>query len=197
MVHPIARKGQATHGQFTPRASRASRGPALPRGLFWLLGGLAVAAMGLLGVALRLGFSGVPDPRAAVPDASVLALEAPVRGFVSRGLDPAIGHLGVDVALPVGTPVHAAAAGRVLLADSTREGGFVLVLLHAQGLTTVYAHNSRLLVRAGATVTAGQTVALSGNTGRLTSGPHLHFEVWRDRTPLDLSALVSAEPPLP
>jgi len=123
-------------------------------------------------------------------DTSLGALTAPLRGFVSRGLDSAIGHYGVDVAVPRGTAVRAAADGRVLLSDTTREGGLTLILAHLNGLTTIYQHNDRLLVRAGVAVSAGEVIAWSGSTGRLTTGPHLHFEAWRGGHPLDVRALV-------
>ena len=130
----------------------------------------------------------------APPDGAAggaLTLLPPVRGFVSRGLLPGIGHHGVDVPVPVGTPVHAVAAGRVVLADDTRSGGQTLVLAHAGGYVSVYKHNAALLVGMGDTVGAGDAIARSGNTGELTTGPHVHVEVWRDGVPLDLRPLVA------
>ena len=118
-------------------------------------------------------------------------LVPPVQGFVSRGVVPSIGHYGVDVPLAENTPVRAVADGRVVLADGARAGGETLVVAHAGGRVSVYKHNARLLVAAGDSVRAGQVVARSGNTGALTSGPHLHVELWRDGVPLDLRRLVS------
>ncbi|TDP47756.1 M23 family metallopeptidase [Zavarzinia compransoris] len=84
-------------------------------------------------------------------------------------------HLGLDVAVPTGTPIKAAAAGRVTLAagDLYFTGGTVIID-HGAGVQTLYAHLSRVDVSEGQAVTAGQTIALSGATGRVT-GPHLHF----------------------
>ena len=104
----------------------------------------------------------------------------PVDGVLSRGFDPAAGHAAVDYAATVGSPVRALAPGRVVLADWTHDGGHTLAVQHAAGYLSVYKHNSRLLRRVGDRVSAQETVALSGDTGRVTSGPHLHVEVWRD-----------------
>lgn len=111
----------------------------------------------------------------------------PVRGVVTSkvGLrhDPIDGsmrhHNGVDIAVPTGTRVKAIAAGRVL--ESATHGGYgnLVTIEHAGGMVSMYGHNSQLEVRAGDRVEAGQTVALSGSTGRST-GPHLHFELWKD-----------------
>lgn len=164
-----------------------------PRRLLWLMVLMALAALALLTIALKLGFPVAPLPAAllpATPDTALQSLTPPLRGFVSRGLESAIGHFGVDVAIPSGTPVRAAAAGRVVLADSTHAGGQTVILVHAGGLTTVYQHNERLLVRAGQAVAAGEIVARSGNTGRLTTGPHLHFEAWRNGQPIDVRPLI-------
>jgi murein DD-endopeptidase MepM/ murein hydrolase activator NlpD len=95
-------------------------------------------------------------------------------------IDPITGqramHEGVDFPADVGTPIHAAAAGIVLVAEPHPAYGNLLEIDHGNGLTTRYAHCSKLLVEPGALVKRGQVVALVGNTGR-TTGPHLHFEV--------------------
>jgi|GEM_PF-4396647 len=94
---------------------------------------------------------------------------SPFTGLPSR-------HEGVDLVAPPGTPVRAAAAGRVLFAGRDGPFGLAVVLDHGNGLTTRYAHLSRILVRAGGKVAAGRPIGLVGNTGRST-GPHLHYEV--------------------
>lgn len=94
-------------------------------------------------------------------------------------------HEGIDMAVPVGTPVLAAADGEVLYASNGIRGyGHLVVLQHPGDILTVYAHNSLLLVRPGDRVAAGQQIAASGQSGRAT-GPHLHFEVRQGQTPRD------------
>jgi len=85
-------------------------------------------------------------------------------------------HHGLDLGVPTGTPVRAAYAGRVVRADRFGVYGQVVIIDHGRGLQTLYAHNSRLLVRVGQAVAGGDIIAVSGSTGR-TTGPHLHFEV--------------------
>jgi murein DD-endopeptidase MepM/ murein hydrolase activator NlpD len=85
-------------------------------------------------------------------------------------------HSGVDWGVPIGTAVRAFARGTVRFAGAKSLYGNLVILEHADGLTTFYAHNSRILVAPGQRVETGDTIALSGNTG-LSTGPHLHFEV--------------------
>ncbi|OGN09133.1 MAG: hypothetical protein A3C64_02830 [Candidatus Yanofskybacteria bacterium RIFCSPHIGHO2_02_FULL_41_12] len=96
------------------------------------------------------------------------------------------GRNGIDVAKACGTPIYAAAAGTVAIADSVGwNGGFgkVIKITHNGGIETVYAHNSKILVEAGQNVQGGQQIALMGTTGRST-GCHLHFEVHGAQNPL-------------
>lgn len=111
----------------------------------------------------------------------------PVNGVITSNYgwrhDPIDGgmrhHNGVDIAVPTGTSVKAIAAGTVL--QSTWRGGYgnLVSIDHGDGTVSLYGHNAQLLVAVGEQVQAGQTVALSGSTGRST-GPHLHFELWRN-----------------
>jgi murein DD-endopeptidase MepM/ murein hydrolase activator NlpD len=110
----------------------------------------------------------------------------PVGGIITSGtgmrIDPIDGkwrqHNGIDIALPEGTPVTPSAPGTVLYSGLRFAYGYTVIVEHGNGLITLYAHNSRLLVVNGQNVDAGTTIALSGNTGRST-GPHLHFEAWQ------------------
>jgi peptidoglycan hydrolase FlgJ len=127
---------------------------------------------------------------AAAP--SAVALHLPLRGRVSSGFgvrhDPMHGrvrrHAGVDIAAPHGTPIAAAAAGKVVFAG--RRGGYgnLVEIEHADGQRTRYAHAARLLVKVGDEVKPGQPIATVGSTGRST-GPHLHFEVKKDGARVD------------
>jgi peptidoglycan hydrolase FlgJ len=121
-----------------------------------------------------------------------VALHLPLRGRVSSGFgerhDPMHGrvrrHAGVDIAAPQGTPIAAAAAGKVVFAG--RRGGYgnLVEIEHADGQRTRYAHAARLLVQVGDEVKPGQPIATVGSTGRST-GPHLHFEVKKDGARID------------
>jgi lipoprotein NlpD len=119
-------------------------------------------------------------PVAAVAAARRLRLRWPLRHVLvtSRfGKRPRDFHEGIDLQAKSGTPVYAAQEGKVIYAGSQIRGyGKMIVIKHAYGISTVYAHNSRLFVKKGQHVRLGQKIAASGNTGRST-GPHVHFEV--------------------
>jgi len=110
----------------------------------------------------------------------------PVEGRVSSGfgmrVHPQTGrnqfHSGIDLSAPNGTPVHATADGIVSFADWNKGNGKVVVVEHGQGFSTIYAHNSRIDVKAGQTVKRGAVIAATGATGNAT-GPHVHYEVWK------------------
>ena len=102
----------------------------------------------------------------------------PVRGRLTSGYGPRWGryHYGIDLAVPTGTPVRAAAAGVVTFSGWEGGYGYLVVIDHGQRVETRYAHNSQLLVRPGQRVRRGEIIARSGNTGNST-GPHVHFEI--------------------
>lgn len=93
-------------------------------------------------------------------------------------------HSGIDIAISSGTPVKAADSGVVIMSGWNGGYGYFIAIDHGKGISTAYAHNSRLLVKEGDVVTKGQTITLSGSTGWST-GPHLHFEVRKNGTPAD------------
>ncbi len=103
---------------------------------------------------------------------------APVVGEVSEKMSKQKSHLGIDVIVPKNTEVKATMDGNIIAADWTQETGNSLVIQHQNEIISVYRHNSKLLKKAGDFVKAGEAVAIAGNSGDLTSGPHLHFELW-------------------
>ncbi|MDX1910762.1 MAG: M23 family metallopeptidase [Saprospiraceae bacterium] len=102
----------------------------------------------------------------------------PVSGEVTAAYDLKKNHLGLDVAAPKNTAVKAAADGSVISAGYTVETGYSIALQHPNNVVTFYKHNSVLLRREGDIVKAGEAIAIIGNSGETTTGPHLHFELW-------------------
>jgi murein DD-endopeptidase MepM/ murein hydrolase activator NlpD len=120
----------------------------------------------------------------------------PVGGLITSRvgmrIDPIDGkwrqHNGIDIAIPGGTPVNPVAPGVVVYSGSRSGYGNTVVVEHDNGIITLYAHNSRILVGEGQPVTPESILALSGSTGRST-GPHLHFEAWQDGTNITMAFL--------
>lgn len=138
-----------------------------------------------IGEVSRLSGSTVPAPgNSAVPLAQ-LYLAAPVNGEISAGFDRATGHLGVDILAPQNTPIKACRDGVVFLSEFTSANGNVIGIQHDNNLISFYKHNSQLLKKVGDRVGTGEAVAIIGNTGELTSGPHLHFELWHEEEVVD------------
>ena len=128
-----------------------------------------------------------------LPVAALAAIELPVEnGVVTSGMgwriDPfgsgkLVFHRGIDIAVPVGTPVRATRKGRVVFAGTRRGYGSAIIIEHANGDRTLYGHNSILRVNPGDLVESGTLVAFSGNSGRST-GPHVHYEKLPGKYPL-------------
>lgn len=109
----------------------------------------------------------------------------PLEGYVSHEFDKEAGHYAVDIVAEEKAPVKATLDGTVFLADWTLETGYVIGIQHDYNLVSFYKHNSALLKKVGNFVKAGEVIAIVGNTGELTTGPHLHFELWKDGVPVD------------
>ena len=114
-----------------------------------------------------------------------LEMSPPVRGIIIESFDVSIKHYGIDIVLKEQTPVKAVADGIVLLSEWTIDSGHTVIVYHKDQLTSVYKHNYLSKVKTGDYVKQGQVIALSGNTGELTSGPHLHFELWDSNGPIN------------
>ncbi|HED07970.1 MAG TPA: M23 family metallopeptidase [Ignavibacteria bacterium] len=111
--------------------------------------------------------------------------EKPVEGFVSKNFDPDKGHFGIDYVLKKGTPIHASSGGYVIFSDYTVKDGYMLIISNPNNYITIYKHCSVLLKRVRETVSTGEIIALSGNSGLITTGPHLHFEIWKNGKPIN------------
>ncbi len=108
----------------------------------------------------------------------------PLKGVVSQGYDPVV-HPYVDIAAPEGSVVKATLDGTVIFAGWSDETGHTIQIQHDGDIVSIYKHNEKLLKKAGDKVTAGAPIALVGNTGELTTGDHLHFELWHKGQTVD------------
>jgi len=115
----------------------------------------------------------------------VFPVVMPTEGYVTRGYVPDQRHYGLDIAGKIGTPVCAATDGHVVFAGWTVDAGYKIILSHVGGFLTFYEHNQALLTVVGAIVKRGEPIALLGNTGETSLGPHVHFEIWKDGVPVD------------
>jgi murein DD-endopeptidase MepM/ murein hydrolase activator NlpD len=109
----------------------------------------------------------------------------PVNGSISENYNPELKHFAVDVVTAKDSPVKAAADGTVIFSDWTTDSGHVIVLIHTNNLISIYKHNASLHKEQGDLVKAGEVIATVGNSGELTTGPHLHFELWSDGYPIN------------
>lgn len=166
-----------------PQAHRKSR--------LWPILGAALLLVPVSGAQLAWSLDAKPEGAAiftVVPVAGTLTSpygmrDNPVTGEHSM-------HNAVDIASPVGTPVHAPAAGKVIRADISQPWfGYVLEIAHADGYVTRYMHLDHIDAQVGDTVTAGEVVAASGNTGRST-GPHTCIALFKDGKPIDPVGLI-------
>ncbi len=115
---------------------------------------------------------------ASQPDVNGLIFYRPTRGMVSGKFDAQKRHYGTDIAANPNESVLATLDGTVILSTYTAETGYVIQVQHNQDFVSVYKHCGSLLRREGDRVKGGEAIALVGNTGTLTTGPHLHFELW-------------------
>ena len=109
----------------------------------------------------------------------------PIKGVVTQSFNAREKHFGVDVVAQENEAIKAALDGTVAFASWTSETGYVIAILHDNNLFSIYKHNSVLLKKEGAKVSAGEAIAIIGNSGELSSGPHLHFELWHNNKAID------------
>lgn len=114
----------------------------------------------------------------------------PASGAISEGYNLDEKHFAVDIVLTKDTPIKATADGTVILAEWTTQTGYVVIIDHGNGLISAYKHNASLTKSQGDLVKSGEVIAISGNTGELTTGPHLHFELWNDGYPIDPTTFI-------
>ena len=114
-----------------------------------------------------------------------LKIEVPLKGKINKNFDVKSSHYGMDIAGAIGSPVKAVMDGTVIFSDWSTETGNTIIIQHPSGILSVYKHNSSLFKEIGDFVKKGEVIAKLGNSGTLTSGPHLHFELWYNGIPVD------------
>ena len=115
----------------------------------------------------------------------------PLKGVVTNGFDPGKKHFGLDIVAKQNEAIKSVLDGRVIFANWTLETGYVVAIQHSQNIVSVYKHNSALLTREGDYVNSGEPVAIIGETGEYSTGPHLHFELWYEGNPVDPKEYIS------
>lgn len=110
---------------------------------------------------------------------------SPVKGIITNKFSSSADHFGVDLVSDPNARISSIMDGTVIFSGWTIETGYVIYIQHDLNLISAYKHNSELLKNKGDRVKAGEAIAIIGNTGELSTGPHLHFEMWHEGTPLD------------
>lgn len=118
------------------------------------------------------------------------SLFPPVKGSISDPYSIKNKHYAVDIVTVRNSPVKSVADGRVIFAEWTAETGYVIIIKHSYGLISAYKHNASVSKSQGDMVRAGEVIATAGNTGELTTGPHVHFELWNEGNPVDPSEYI-------
>lgn len=116
---------------------------------------------------------------------------SPISGFISDRYNVKKGHYGVDIVAKTNEPVKCIADGTVIFSSWTQDAGYVIMIQHNANLISVYKHNAELYKKVGTFVNAGEIIALVGNSGELTNGPHLHFELWYNGNSLNPEEFVT------
>lgn len=117
----------------------------------------------------------------------------PITGIVSKEFKMDEGHYGIDVVAEEDAGVKSTLNGKVVFAAWTAETGHVVAIQHSNELISIYKHNSVLLKKEGDIVKAGEVIAIVGNSGKFTTGPHLHFELWFKGSPLNPTEVINFE----
>lgn len=110
---------------------------------------------------------------------------SPLRGKTSDEFDPKVQHYGIDITSRKNENVKSTLDGTIVFANFTSETGYVIAVQHRNNLLSIYKHCSVILKKVGSFVRAGEVIAVVGNSGELTTGPHLHFELWFNGTAVD------------
>ena len=116
---------------------------------------------------------------------------SPIKGEITQNFNYNENHFAIDIAADIGTPVKSVLDGKIIFSEWSLQTGYVVVIDHGENIISVYKHNSKTLKEQNDFVQAGEVIAYSGNQGNLSSGPHLHFELWKNGTPIDPEPLLN------
>jgi murein DD-endopeptidase MepM/ murein hydrolase activator NlpD len=116
---------------------------------------------------------------------------SPITGFISDKYDVKKGHFGVDIVSKTNEPVKCIADGTVIFSSWTQDAGYVLMIQHSANMISAYKHNAELYKKVGTFVNAGEIISIVGNSGEMTNGPHLHFELWYNGNSLNPEEFVT------
>ena len=116
---------------------------------------------------------------------------SPIKGEITQSFNFNENHFAIDIAADIGTPVKSVLDGKIIFSEWSLDTGYVVVIDHGENIISVYKHNSKILKEQNDFVQAGEVIAYSGNQGNLSSGPHLHFELWKNGTPIDPEPLLN------
>lgn len=133
----------------------------------------------------NLYFSRDKGSNGNIPSIQTFNFFTPLNGIVSNEFNPVENHFGIDIVAKDDEAVKATLDGIVIFADWTLETGYVICLQHKNNIISIYKHNSTLLKEQGGFVKAGEPISIVGESGELTTGPHLHFEIWFNGVPVD------------
>jgi murein DD-endopeptidase MepM/ murein hydrolase activator NlpD len=117
-------------------------------------------------------------PTSTIKDLQDSFFFTPIEGIITTSFNAQIEHYGIDIVAKENAPIKSVADGMVIFATWTVETGWVIAVQHSKNLVSIYKHNATLFKKAGEIVTAGEVIAIMGNSGELSTGPHLHFELW-------------------
>ena len=125
------------------------------------------------------------DDERQISSVSRVHFFAPIKGIVTNSFNSLKNHYGTDIVAEPNQVVKAVLDGTITMATWTLDLGWIIQIQHENDLLSVYAHNAELLKKIGEYVKAGEPIAIIGNSGELTTGPHLHFELWHNGKPLN------------
>jgi len=129
--------------------------------------------------------------RSTDSDQNLLLMPPVSSGIVSSFYDPSNSHFGIDITCKEEEPIKSVLDGTVLMSSWTKDSGYVISIIHPNNLISVYKHNSKVFVEPGQIIKTGDVISIIGNTGELSTGPHLHFELWLNGKSINPSEFIS------